>query len=132
MDADTRAFNQIMTAFSLPKTTEEEKNNRTKAIQEATKLAIEIPFMVMQSSCNSMELIKAMVETGNPNSITDAGVGALCARSAVLGAYMNVRINAGGYDDKNFVSGVLSKGREIANKAIALETEILKIIDGKI
>ncbi|MEO7924614.1 MAG: glutamate formimidoyltransferase [Chitinophagaceae bacterium] len=132
VDADTKAFNQIMAAFSLPKSTEEEKSTRTKAIQDATRFAIEIPFKVMQVSYDSMEVIKAMAEQGNPNSISDAGVGALCARSAVMGAFMNVRINAGGYDDKDFVSDVLKRGRELENKAIALETEILKIVDGKI
>ena len=103
VDADTAAFNKIMIAFALPKTTDEEKKIRTQSIQEATKFAIEIPFEVMKYSYQSMELIKAMVEHGNPNSVTDAGVGALCARSAVIGAFMNVRINAGGYSDKNFV-----------------------------
>jgi len=79
-----------------------------------------------------MEVIKAMAATGNPNSISDAGVGALCARSAVMGAFMNVRINAAGYDDKDFVADILNRGREIENKTIALEAEILKIVDGKI
>ena len=132
VDADTKAFNQIMSAFGLPKSTEEEKATRSKAIQEATKLAIEIPFKVLQLAYDSMEVIKAMAEIGNPNSISDAGVGALCARTAVMGAFMNVRINAGGFDDKNFVTDVLNKGREIENKAIALESEIIKIVNGKI
>lgn len=132
VDADTRAFNQIMSAFGLPKSTIEEKTVRSKAIQEATKFAIEIPFRVMQVSYDSMEVIKAMAEIGNPNSVSDAGVGALCARSAVMGAFMNVRINASGYDDKTFVTDVLNRGREIENKTIALEAEILKTIDGKL
>ncbi|MEI2737493.1 MAG: glutamate formimidoyltransferase [Chitinophagaceae bacterium] len=132
VDADTKAFNQIMNSFGLPKSTDEEKAVRSKAIQEATKFAIEIPFRVMQVSYDSMEVIKAMAETGNPNSVSDAGVGALCARSAVMGAFMNVRINAGGYEDKTFVTDVLNRGREIENKTIALETEILKTIDGKL
>jgi glutamate formiminotransferase / formiminotetrahydrofolate cyclodeaminase len=132
VDMDTKAFNQIMTAFTLPKSTDEEKTIRTKAIQEATKFAIEIPFKVMQASYGSMEVIKAMAQTGNPNSVSDAGVGALCARSSVMGAFLNVRINASGYDDKNFVADVLSKGKEIENKAIALENDILNIVNGKI
>ncbi len=132
VDKDTAAFNKIMTAFSLPKATEEEKAARTAAIQDATKFAIEIPFKVMQASFASMEVIKAMAEVGNPNSVSDAGVGALCARSAVMGAFMNVRINAAGYDDKQFVSGVINRGREIENKTIALEAEILKIVNAKI
>lgn len=132
VDADTKAFNKIMEAFGLPKSTDEEKLARTNAIQEATKFAIEIPFQVMKASYNSMEVIKTMAEIGNPNSVSDAGVGALCARSAVIGAFMNVRINASGYDDKAYVAETLKRGKEIENKAIALEEEILKIVDGKI
>jgi glutamate formiminotransferase/formiminotetrahydrofolate cyclodeaminase len=132
VDQDTNAFNQIMTALGLPKSTDAEKAARTKAIQEATKFAIEIPFKVMQSAYASMEVIKAMAETGNPNSVSDAGVGALCARSSVMGAFMNVRINAAGYDDKEFVADILSRGREIENKTIALESEILNVVNGKI
>ncbi len=132
VDADTKAFNKIMTAFGLPKATDEEKAIRTKAIQDATKFAIEIPFKVMQASYGSMEVIKAMAETGNPNSVSDAGVGALCARSAVMGAFMNVRINAAGYDDKTFVNDIITKGKEIENKTIALETAILKVVNEKI
>ncbi len=132
VDADTAAFNKIMTAFSLSKATDEEKAIRTQAIQDATKFAIEIPFKVMEASYGSMEVIKAMAEIGNPNSVSDAGVGALCARSAVMGAFMNVRINAAGYDDKRYVSGMIDRGREIENKTIALEAEILKVVNEKI
>ena len=132
VDADTKAFNKIMTAFGLPKATDEEKTIRTKAIQDATKFAIEIPFKVMQASYDSMQVIKAMAEFGNPNSVSDAGVGALCARSAVMGAFMNVRINASGYDDKSFVTDIIAKGKDIENKAIALETAILKVVNEKI
>jgi glutamate formiminotransferase/formiminotetrahydrofolate cyclodeaminase len=132
VDADTKAFNQIMLAFGLPKSTTEEKTARTKAIQEATKFAIEIPFKVMQTSFASLEVIKAMAEIGNPNSVSDAGVAALCARSAIIGAFMNVRINAKDYDDKNFVADIINKGKEIENKTIELETEILKIVNEKI
>jgi len=132
VDSDTKAFNQIMLAFSLPKSTEQEKTARTKAIQDATKFAIEIPFKVMQASYSAMEVIKAMAEIGNPNSVSDAGVAALCARSAVMGAFMNVRINAKDFDDKNFVSDIIAKGKEIENKTIGLEEEILKIVNSKI
>ncbi len=132
VDADTAAFNKIMQAFGLPKTTPEEKAARTKAIQGATKYAIEIPFKVMEAAYASMEVIKAMVINGNPNSVTDAGVGALCARSAVMGAYMNVRINASSYDDKTFVSDIIARGAAIENKTIALETEILGLVNKKI
>jgi glutamate formiminotransferase/formiminotetrahydrofolate cyclodeaminase len=132
VDEDTRAFNLIMNAISLPKSTEEEKNIRTQSIQSATKYAIEIPYKVMQASISGMEVIKAMALTGNPNSVSDAGVGALCARNAVMGAYLNVRINAVGYDDKIFANGIVAKGKEIENKAILLESEILKIVNDKI
>ncbi len=132
VDADTAAFNKIMTAFGLPKGTDEEKKLRTDVIQSATKFAIEVPFKVMQLSYESLEIIKAMAEIGNPNSVSDAGVGALCARSAVMGAFMNVRINAGGYNDKTFVNDILAKGKEIEQKTIATEAAILKIVDEKI
>ena len=132
VDADTAAFNKIMMAFSLPKTTEDEKINRKQAIQEATKFAIDIPFKVMQLSYDSLALIKAMAEGGNPNSVSDAGVGALCARSAVMGAFMNVRINASGFDDKAVVNDIIAKGKEIEEKTIALESAILKIVNDKI
>ena len=132
VDQDTKAFNRIMAAVSLPKSTDEEKAARSQAIQEATKLAIEIPYRVMQTSYKSMEVIKAMAELGNPNSVSDAGVGALCARSAVIGAFLNVKINAPGYDDKNFVKDILTKGKEIETKTIALEDAILKVVNEKI
>jgi len=132
VDADTAAFNKIMTAFALPKTTDDEKNLRTEAIQQATKYAIDIPFKVMQLSYQSLEVIRAMAEVGNPNSISDAGVGALCARTAVMGAFMNVRINASGYSDKIFVNEIIAKGNEIQKKTIQFENEILKIVNEKI
>ncbi len=132
VDADTKAFNKIMEAFALPKTTEEEKTNRTKAIQDATKYAIEIPFKVMQTAVTAMPLAKAMASMGNPNSVSDAGVGAVCIRSAVIGAFMNVRINASGYNDKNFVTEIIAKGKAIEDAIIAEETEILKIVNEKI
>ena len=132
VDADTYAFNQIMAAFGLPKSSDEEKTARNKAIQDATKHAIEIPFKVMEAAYNSMEVIKAMAEKGNPNSVSDAGVGALCARSAVMGAFLNVRINAAGYDDKSYVTDIISRGTEIQNNAIANEAEILGVVNGKI
>lgn len=132
VDADTRAFNRIMEAFGLPKSTEAEKAIRSQAIQEATRYAIDIPFQVMQASFKSLEVIRAMAETGNPNSVSDAGVGALCARAAVMGAFMNVRINAAGYADKQFVEEIVNKGRAIEEKTIALEQEILNVVNQKI
>ena len=132
VDEDTHSFNLIMQAMALPKSTDDEKAVRKNEIQKATKYAIEVPYKVMQLAFESMSIIKAMAENGNPNSITDACVGALCARTAVLGAFMNVKINASGYDDKTFVNEILNKGKEIEKKAIALETEIINITDGKI
>lgn len=132
VDEDTNAFNKIMDAFGLAKGNDTEKAIRHQAIQEASKYAIEIPFKVMQKSLNSMEVIKAMAEIGNPNSVSDAGVGALCARTAIMGAFLNVKINAADVEDKSFVKDKLKKGAEIENNAIALEAEILQIVNQKI
>ncbi len=132
VDEDTRAFNVIMDAFSLPKSNDAEKAARTIAIQDATKYAIEVPFRVMQRSFDCLPIIKAMAETGNPNSVTDAGVGALAARSAVMGAFLNVKINASGLQDKAFVEKMLSEGNRIQDSAIAMESEILYIVNSKI
>ena len=132
VDEDTNAFNKIMDAFGLPKGNDAEKAARTAAIQDATKYAIEVPFKTMQKSFDAFDLIKAMVEIGNPNSVTDAGVGALCARSAVMGAFLNVKINASGLHDKAYVEEVLKKGAEIEAKAKQLETEILELVNSKI
>ncbi|HLG34755.1 MAG TPA: glutamate formimidoyltransferase [Bacteroidia bacterium] len=132
VDEDTNAFNKIMNAFSLPKSSEEEKKSRTKAIQDATKYATEIPFKVMQLACQSMEIIQAMAEIGNPNSVSDAGVGALCARSAVLGAFLNVKINAKGITDKKFARNIIRKGKLLEEKAKKSETKILSIVNRKI
>ncbi|MFZ4401155.1 MAG: glutamate formimidoyltransferase [Bacteroidales bacterium] len=132
VDEDTNAFNKIMDAFSLSKKTDEEKIIRTIAIQEATKYATEVPFRTMQRAFDAFEIIKAMAEFGNPNSVTDAGVGALCARSAVMGAFLNVKINAAGLKDKTYVEAILAKGAEIETKAKQIETDILEIVNLKI
>ena len=132
IDDDTDAFNKLMEAFGLPKGTDAEKSARDQGIQDATRYAIEIPFRVMQVAYGSMDVIKAMAEQGNPNSVSDAGVGAICARSAVMGAYLNVKINSGDLTDRAFVDDVLAKGKEIEAKAIALEHEVLEIVNGKI
>jgi glutamate formiminotransferase/formiminotetrahydrofolate cyclodeaminase len=132
VDEDTRAFDGIMNAFALPKGNEQEKALRHQAIQQATRAAIEVPFRVMEVAYASLEVIKQMVGSGNPNSVSDAGVGALCARAGVLGAFMNVRINAAGYEDKDYVSQILAKGKEIAGKTAQAEAEILRIVEEKI
>jgi glutamate formiminotransferase/formiminotetrahydrofolate cyclodeaminase len=132
VDEDTRAFNLIMDAFGLSKGNDAEKTARTAAIQDATRYAIEVPFKVMQRSFECMEIIKAMAETGNPNSVTDAGVGALAARSAVMGAFLNVKINASGLHDKTFVDQILAEGSGLQQKAMDLESEILAVVNAKI
>lgn len=132
VDEDTNAFNKIMDTFGLAKGSDSEKAIRHQAIQDASKYAIEIPFKVMEKSFASMEVIKAMAEIGNPNSVSDAGVGALCARTAVMGAYLNVKINAADVEDKAFVEDKLKQGSDIEQQTIALEAEILKIVNDKI
>ena len=128
VDEDTQSFNAIIEAIRLPKGTAEEKAIRLQAIEDATRYAIEVPFRVMEISLQSFEIIKAMAETGNPNSITDAGVGALCARAAVHGAFLNVQINTTDLKDKKFVNAVLKKGKTMITKADKFEREILKIV----
>jgi glutamate formiminotransferase/formiminotetrahydrofolate cyclodeaminase len=132
VDEDTDAFNKIMDAFKLPKKTEEEKKARKDAIQEATKNAIMVPFRIMETAYKSLEVIKAMAEKGNPNSVSDAGVGALAVRSAVKGAYLNVKINSADLEDKDFVNEILKKGKEIEEQTEKQEKEILKIVEEKV
>jgi glutamate formiminotransferase/formiminotetrahydrofolate cyclodeaminase len=132
VDDDTKAFNGIMAAFSLPKATGAEKTVRKQAITEATRQAIAVPFRVMHLCLNSMEVLKAMAEHGNPNSVSDAGVGALAARAGALGAWLNVKINAAGLDDKPYVEKMLTEGSAIVEKVHVEEREILSIVEGKI
>jgi len=132
VDEDTNSFNKIMEAMRLPKGSEAERKFRKEAMDAATKYAILIPFKVMETSLKSMDIIQEMAEIGNPNSVTDAGVGALCARTAVIGAFLNVKINCKDFDDKEFVTDILAKGEVVMSEAIAKETEILKITHEKI
>lgn len=132
VDEDTHSFNAIIEAIRLPKGTEAEKASRHEAIQVATKHAIEVPFGVMELSLKSFEVIKGMTEIGNPNSITDAGVGALCARAAIHGAFLNVKINTGDLEDKAFVADILKKGEKMIKEADKLEKKILKMVNDKI
>ena len=132
VDEDTAAFNAIMDAFGLPKNTDLEKKQRSAAIQAATRHAIEVPFEVMQTAYSSLEVIQAMAESGNPNSLSDAGVGALCARTAVYGAYLNVRINAGSLSDKEFAGRILANAAEILQKTKQKEAEILGRVEARI
>jgi glutamate formiminotransferase/formiminotetrahydrofolate cyclodeaminase len=132
VDEDTEAFNRILAAFSLPKKSEAEKKEREKAIQDATREAIMVPFRVMETASSAMVLIKEMVEKGNPSSVTDAGVGALAIRSAVKGAFLNVKINAKGLSDKKFSDHIIEKGALIESEIVRVEEEILEILNRKI
>ncbi len=132
VDEDTASFNKIMDALGLPKGTEEEKAIRKKALQDATLYATLVPFRTMEKALEGFEICRAMVEVGNPNSITDAGVGALCCRSAVIGAFLNVKINAAGLDDKQKVKELIEKGSNIESNAIELENTIIQMVNDKI
>jgi glutamate formiminotransferase/formiminotetrahydrofolate cyclodeaminase len=131
VDKDTAAFNKIMDAFGLPKNTDEEKTIRAKAIQDATLFATEVPYITMQKAFEGFEICKAMVEIGNPNSITDAGVGVLSIRSAIYGAYLNVKINASGLKDKTIGQQFITDAFNLLQTAIQQEAEILAIVDSK-
>ena len=132
VDEDTRAFNRIIEAVRLPKGTEAEKAAREHAMQEATKYATEVPFQSMELSLQSFELAKAMATEGNPNSASDAGVGALCARAAVHGALLNVQINAKGLKDQSFARGITEKAEKMGRDADQLEQEVLEIVRKKV
>lgn len=132
VDDDTQAFNGIMAAFKLPQTNDTEREQRLAAIEAATQYAIEVPFRVMAVSLISMHLLRAMAEQGNPNSVSDAGVGALCARAAVLGAFLNVQINAASLTNTQYRHQKLSEGKEMVDEAIDMEAIILQIVAEKI
>jgi glutamate formiminotransferase/formiminotetrahydrofolate cyclodeaminase len=132
IDADTHAFNKIISAFGLPESSSAEEAAKNHAVQAATKEAIEVPLRVMEVSLESMAVAKAMAETGNPASASDAGVAALAARSAVMGAFLNVKINAGGVADKEWLEDILKRGEETRKETIAAEREILKIVESKL
>ena len=129
VDEDTEAFNKIMEAFAMPKKSEDDKRLLSAAIQQATRNATLVPFKVMETAYRGFELIKEMVEKGNPNSVTDAGVGALALRSCIRGAFLNVKVNASGLDDKVFAKEIINKGNAIEKKAIMEEETILKIVE---
>ena len=129
VDEDTHSFNLIMDAFSMPKSNDAEKAARKQAIQNATKYAIEVPFKTIQRSFDVFEICAAMIEKGNPNSVTDAGVGVLCARAAVMGAYLNVKINASSLEDKVFADEMVSKAHAYVVKAQQLESELMKKVE---
>lgn len=129
VDEDTDAFNRIMDVFAMPKGTKEEKEARAAALQAATLYATEVPLRTMKASFEAFEILQAMAEKGNPASVSDAGVGALAARAAVLGAWLNVRINAAGLKDREKADGLLAEAKKIADDACAKEREILDIVN---
>ncbi len=132
VDADTAAFNGIMEAFKLPKSTEDEVKVRKAAIKNATRVAIEIPYAVMEQAVQVFELADVMVREGNQNSLSDAAVGALCAKAAVKGAYLNVRINTKDFEDPEFVNEMLEKAQIISDKADAEEARIIQFVLGQL
>ncbi len=132
VDEDTAAFDRIMAALGLPKGTDEEKAARAEAIEKATLYATQVPLRTMKASFKAFEVIRAMAQTGNPNSVSDAGVGALAARSAVLGAQLNVKINAASLADKAKAAELTAEAAGIAAKAVTEEKEILDIVNSKI
>ncbi|HMT53384.1 MAG TPA: glutamate formimidoyltransferase [Saprospiraceae bacterium] len=129
VDADTHAFNKIMDAIRMPKVSDEEKVARKAAMHAATVGAIEVPLKVMKVSLDSMNILKEMAENGNPNSVSDAGVGALCARTAVEGAALNVKINCSGFDDKAYVADALAQADNMLQQAKKMEREIIEIVE---
>ncbi|PQJ09545.1 glutamate formimidoyltransferase [Flavipsychrobacter stenotrophus] len=131
VDEDTAAFNHIMAAFGLPKSNDAEKAARKAAIEAATINAIKVPFRTMELAAQSFDLIQAMAETGNPNSVSDAGVGALCARAAVKGAYLNVKINAQDLQDHAEVKPLVERADAMNADADKREQEIWNIVLGK-
>ena len=132
VDEDTNSFNKIIEGFRMPKATAEEKETRQRAIQDATKYATEIPLEVMKTAYNSMEVMEAMLKEGLESSLSDTGVGVLCARTAVLGAYFNVRINAKDIKDRKFADFILNEAKTIYQKTLAKEQEVINYIDSKI
>lgn len=132
VDEDTQAFNRIMEAFGMPKKTEEEKAERTKAIQAATLYATEVPLHTMKASFEAFGICRAMAEIGNPNSVSDAGVGALAVRAAVLGAGMNVKINASSLADREVAERLIGEANDLIARANNEEKEIVAIVEAKL
>ena len=132
VDEDTEAFNRIMSAFGMPKGTEEEKRLRSEAIQHATLFAARVPLETMKASLKVFDLCREMVDKGNPNSVSDAGVGALAARSAVIGAGMNVKINASSLKDREMAQSLITEANAIIAEAVAAEEEIIRKVEEKI
>ena len=132
VDKDTHAFNQIMNAFALPKDNKNQIALRNKEIQNATKNAINVPFEIMKTSFESIEVIMMMAEEGNPNSISDAGVAMYCARAAIMGAFLNVKINCKDLDDKKYVKKILSSCKKLIDQTDVLEKNVIDIVNKKL
>ena len=132
VDEDTEAFNRIMAAFGMPKNTEEDKCLRSEAIQSATLFAAQVPLETMKTSFKAFDICRAMAETGNPNSVSDAGVGALAARAAVLGAGLNVKINASSLKDKATADALIAEADKLMKDACEAERGIMEIVEKKI
>lgn len=132
VDEDTRAFNRIMEAMALPKSTDAEKATRSAALESATRFAIEVPLQVMETSMQVLPFIEAMIAEGNPNSLSDAGVGLLCIRTAVLGAAMNVRINMAGFKDTAFVETVGARLQKLEQEIQQREQVLLQQINSRL
>ncbi|HNE48838.1 MAG TPA: cyclodeaminase/cyclohydrolase family protein, partial [Saprospiraceae bacterium] len=128
VDEDTRSFNAIITAMRMPKSNDTEKKIRSAAIQEATKYAIQVPFAVMKTSMEAYGVIEEMVREGNPSSVTDGAVGALCVNTAVQGAWMNALVNMSGLKDEEFKKNILEEGKKMAEKSTELSKEIANIV----
>jgi glutamate formiminotransferase/formiminotetrahydrofolate cyclodeaminase len=131
VDEDTNAFNKIIDGFRMPKDSEAEKEARLEAIEEATKYATQIPYEVMETSYSSMEVMQAMLKEGLQSSLSDAGVGILCARTAVMGAYFNVRINAKDIKDKEFSEDILARAEKICKDTLQIEEDVIALINSK-
>ncbi len=129
VDEDTEAFNRIMAVFAMPKKTPEEKEARAAALEAATLYATEVPLRTMQTAYETFDILEAMASKGNPASVSDAGVGALAARSAVLGAHLNVRINAAGLKNREKAEELLTAASVLASAAINREMQILETVN---
>ena len=132
VDEDTAAFNKIMDVFAMPKSTDEEKAARAEAMEVATLYATQVPLRTMKAAFKAFDVVRAMAEEGNPNSVSDAGVGALAARSAVMGACLNVKINAAGLKNRAVAEALVVEAEEIQRQAQEAEREILAVVESKI
>jgi glutamate formiminotransferase len=132
VDEDSAAFNKVMDAFGLPRESSEEKKTRSAAIESATQYAAEIPLKVMETSSKSYQLLSEMVEKGNPNSISDVGVGLLATHACIEGAALNVRINLGQLKDEKFKSALMEKVRQIKADSETQFKKIQQVVESKL